>query len=159
MGSPSKEERVLELFLNEPTKHWHFHDIVKTAGVSEAAAHKWLKKLVKEGIIAHVEFLGKMPYFQSRWNSSEYQIRKKSFAIRKLEESGVLQELMSMENAKTVVIFGSWYRGDWNTHSDVDVFILGDAGHLSAGTYLNNLGFQGKPREISVHSYPSHREI
>jgi len=33
MGKPSKESQVLELFFNEPTKHWHFTDIVKTSKV------------------------------------------------------------------------------------------------------------------------------
>ena len=29
MGKPSKESRIIELFFNEPSKHWHFKDIVR----------------------------------------------------------------------------------------------------------------------------------
>ena len=34
MGITPKYERVLELFFNEGTKHWHFSEIVKEAKIS-----------------------------------------------------------------------------------------------------------------------------
>ncbi|NOZ80790.1 MAG: nucleotidyltransferase domain-containing protein [DPANN group archaeon] len=159
MPLPSKEEQILELFLNEPSKHWHFKDIIATAKISEPSASKWLRKLEKRHIIRRSKPEGKMPYFQARWDHPDYDSRKRIYALTKLHETGLLNRLQTLRKAKTVVIFGSWYRGDWNTKSDVDVFIYGDPEGLRFGMLWKGLGFQGKAREIQVHSFGSKEKI
>lgn len=159
MGSPSKEERILELFLNEPTKYWHFHDIVKTAKVSEAAASKWLNRLRKGKVISHVKPKGKMPYFIGNFRDDNYRNKKKIYAMQKLCETGLLVKLQQLKNARTVVVFGSFARSDWNTQSDVDIFVFGDPGDLRFGGFWKGLGFQGKSRDLEVHSFKSIRDI
>ena len=78
--------------------------------------------------------------------------------MQKLYDTGLLLKLQQLNKAKTVVIFGSFARSDWNTQSDVDIFILGDPEDLRFGTLWSGLGFQGKAREIQVHSFRSVRE-
>ena len=78
---------------------------------------------------------------------------EKIYTMQKLYETGFLLKLQQLSNAKVVVIFGSFARSDWNTQSDVDVFVLGDPDDLRFGTLWRGLGFQGKAREIQVHSY------
>lgn len=158
MGLPSKEERVLELFFNEPSKHWHFKDIVKTAAISEPAANKWLNKLLREGIIKRIKHKGKMPYFQGNFRHGNYRNKKKLYSMQKLYETGLMMKLQHLKDAKAVVIFGSFARSDWNTQSDVDVFVLGNPEDLRFGTLWDGLGFQGKAREIQVHSFKSVRD-
>jgi len=159
MGILSKEERILELFLNEPAKQWHFSQIVKTAKISEPSANKWLNKLLKENIIRRVKPSGKMPYFIGNFRYDNYRNKKKIYSLQKLYKSGLLTKLQSLKNAKAVVIFGSFVRSDWNSQSDVDIFILGDPEEFRFGTLWEGLGFQGKSREISVHSYPTLEKI
>ncbi len=155
MGKPSKEEKVLELFFNEPARQWHFKDIVKTAKISEPAANKWLNKLLKENIIQRVKPKSKMPYFQGKFRHENYRNKKRIYAMQKLYETGLLMKLQQLRNAKAVVIFGSFARSDWNTQSDVDIFVLGDPEDLRFGALWSGLGFQGKAREIQVHNYKS----
>lgn len=159
MGLPSKEEHILELFLNEPTKQWHFSQIVESVKISEPNANKWLKRLLKEKIIQRVKPRGKMPYFISNFRHDNYRSKKKIYALQKLYESDLLSKLQSLKNAKTIVIFGSFARSDWNSQSDVDIFILGDSEDLKFGILWSGLGFQGKARELQVHSYKSVKEI
>ncbi|MBU1199786.1 MAG: nucleotidyltransferase domain-containing protein [Nanoarchaeota archaeon] len=155
MGLPSKEERILELFFNEPSRQWHFKDIVKTASISEPAANKWLNKLLKESIIHRTKPKDKMPYFQGNFRQENYRNKKKIYAMQKMYETGLLMKLQQLRNARVIVIFGSFARSDWNTQSDVDIFVLGDSEDLRFGTLWRGLGFQGKAREIQVHSYKS----
>ena len=155
MAYPSKEEKVLELFFNEATKHWHFHDIVKTAKVSDVVASKWLKKYCNDKIIIRIKPRGKMPYYIANWDNQEYHNQKKLYAINKLYSTGLIYKLQKQKNAKTIVIFGSFAQTDWHTKSDVDVFIFGEAEDLGSGTLWKGLGLQGKSREISVHSFPT----
>ncbi|MFH1073058.1 MAG: nucleotidyltransferase domain-containing protein [Nanoarchaeota archaeon] len=150
----SKEERVLELFLNEPTKHWRFKDIVKNADVSERAASVWLRKLVEESIITRIKPDARMPYFTANYAHPNYDSRKRIYALEKMYFSGLLCRLQSLRNAKTVVIFGSFARGDWNTKSDIDVFILGDPEDLRFGTVWKGFG-----REVEIHAFRTEKDI
>ena len=156
---PSEFNKVLELFFNEPTKHWHFSEIVNIEKISESSTNTWLKKLLKEKIINLLNPNGKMPYFQGNWEHPNYKAKKRIYALSKLAESGLLSKLMSLENAKTIVIFGSFSRSDWNTNSDIDVFIYGDPEDLKFGTIWENLGFHKKEREIQVHTFKSKKDI
>jgi len=159
MGLPSKEEWVLELFFNEPSKHWHFKDIVDTAKISEPAANKWLSKLIKEEIIQWVKPDGKMPYFQGNFRHENYRNKKRIYAMQKLYDTGLLLRLQQLKNARTIIIFGSFSRSDWNTQSDVDIFVLGAPEDLRFGTLWSGLGFQGKVREVQVYSYKSINDV
>jgi hypothetical protein len=159
MPSQSKQERILELFLNEPTKHWHFKAVVGTAKVSEPVASKWLDILRKEHIIRHFKPQGEMPFFQGNWEHPNYDFKKRMFALEKLYDSGLLGRLLSLKDAKVVVIFGSWFIGDWNSQSDIDVFIYGDPEDLKFGTLWGGLGFHKNSREVQVHSFKTLGEI
>ena len=158
MGKPSKEEKVLELFFNEPAKHWHFNKIVETAKVSEPISGKWLNKFLKEKIVLRIKPKGKMPYFISNFRHEDYRNKKKLYALQKLYDTELMKRLQQLPNTKSIVIFGSFSRSDWNTNSDVDIFILGNPEDLKFGTLWKGLGFQGKAREIQVHSFKSIRE-
>ena len=159
MPTSSKEEMVLELFMNEPTKHWHFSDIVKTSGVSENITGKWLRRFQKDMVIKRVKPKGKMPYFTGNYRDSEFKGRKKLYALQKLYNTGLIQELQKLKNAKTIIIFGSYVRTDWNTNSDVDVFVYGESEYFKFGRFWKGLGFQGRSREIQVHTFHSRKEM
>lgn len=155
----SKEERILELFLNEPTKYWHFTKIVKTARITKTASNKWLKKLQNEKIIKRVKPRGKMPYFQGNWEHDNYKNRKKIYALQKLYETGLIPKLQSLKNAYTIIIFGSFVRSDWITDSDVDVFIYGGNVEIPTDSMWKGLGFQGRPRTVQVHTFHTKKEM
>ena len=159
MAYPSKEERVLELFFNEATKHWHFHDIVKSAKISDVVADKWLKKYCSSKIIKRIKPKGKMPYYIVNWDNEQYHNKKRLYAINRLYDSGLIHQLQSLKKVKTIVIFGSFARTDWHTKSDVDIFIFGNPEEFRFGTLWGGLGIQGKSREVSVHSYPTLEKI
>lgn len=152
MPYPDKEKNVLDLFFNEPTKHWHFKDIVKNAKISEQRANYWLKQFLKQKLIKHIKPKGKMPYFIAEYNVPEYKNKKKIYALNRMLETGLLNKLQSLKNAKAVVIFGSFARSDWNTNSDIDIFIYGDPEDLKFGTIWMG-------REVEVHTCRTKEEI
>ncbi|MBW2990881.1 nucleotidyltransferase domain-containing protein [Candidatus Woesearchaeota archaeon] len=154
MVFPAKENNVLELFFNEPTKHWHFNEIVRKAGISEQRANHWLKQFVKKGLIKRVKPKEKMPYFIANYEHPVYENKKRLYGLNKMFETGLLTKLQSLKKAKTIVIFGSFARGDWNTQSDVDVFIYGDDENFGFETYWKSFG-----RTIQIHAFKSRRDI
>lgn len=134
-----KEESVLKLFFNEPTKHWHFEDILKAADISRPQAALWLKKFIKERVVRRIKPFAKMPYYISNYENSTYQTKKRLFALGELEKQGFLSHLAGLPNAKTVILFGSFSRWDWNKESDIDLFIYGDAQGFDYGKYRARL--------------------
>ena len=136
MASPSKEERVLELILgNSPLKEWHFEEVVEEAKVTRLVANKWLKKYVSERLLHHVKKKGRFPFFTAGSNNPVYYSLKRVYALEQLHRSGLIPKLLSLKNAKTIILFGSIVRGDWYKDSDVDIFVLGDISDFARNLY------------------------
>ncbi len=150
----SKEQKVLELFFNLPTKHWHFEEIVKEARIARSKADSWLKKLVKEKIIKKIKIKSRMPYYLGNYESSEYKSRKRLYAWYKLYESGLLNHLYSLKKAKAVILFGSFSRSDWYQNSDIDLFIYGNPQGLKIADYELKLH-----REIQLFICKNYQEL
>jgi len=131
----SKKESIVELFFENPTKEWHFEEIVKEVKITRGKTDNWLKKLVKEGLIKRIKKKGKMPFYISNYSSSEYKVRKRLFALNLLYRSGLLSHLDSLERVKAIILFGSFTRSDWYKGSDIDIFIYGDPEGLKIGAY------------------------
>lgn len=126
MGLKSKEEYVLDLLFNS-SKHWHFEELLKKSKLSRGRLNHWLNKLIQEKVIVRVKEEGSMPYYVGDFNSPSYKNFKRLYSLEKFYRTGFLNHLQELSGAKTVILFGSTVRSDWYAHSDVDVFIYGDA--------------------------------
>ena len=141
----SKEDTLLELFFNNPTREWHFDELVKKAKISRGKIYQWLMRFRKDGLITRFKPKEKMPYYVSNYESPKYKNRKKLFAFEKMYESGFLEHLSSLNRAESVIIFGSFSRSDWYENSDIDLFIYGSSEGLKIVPYELRLR-----REIQV---------
>src|SRR3989338_7845696 len=154
MPSPSKEEKVLKLILEgSPLKEWHFNEIVRETKVTKAVANKWLKKYIKEGLLKHIKERGRFPYFTVGNNNPVYYSKKKIYAMEKLHQSGLLAELLS-QKTKTIIVFGSFIKGDWYKESDIDVFFMGEVPQFDKHFYERKLR-----RSIELHFFEDKKEI
>lgn len=131
----SKEEKVLELFFENPTKEWHFEEIVNESKIARSKTNGWLKKFIKNKLIKRIKKKDKMPYYIGNYNSPEYKSKKRIFALNKLHKSGLLNRLYSLQKAETVILFGSFSRSDWYENSDIDIFIYGNPAGLKIVDY------------------------
>ena len=155
MGSPSKEEQIKELILeNSPFKHWHFEEIVKQTKITRAAVNKWLKKYQKEKLIKKIKEKGKFPYFICGQDNPTYKSEKKLYILKKIYKSGLITYILSSKEIKTAIIFGSIAKGDWYKDSDIDIFIYGKAKKLNKPKYEIKL-----KRNIELHMFKSKKEI
>jgi hypothetical protein len=154
MGKKSREDNILELFYNMPSKHWHFKEIKKEVDIADNKISRWLKLFEKEKLIKRVKEKGKMPYYISCYEHPEYQNRKKLFALKWFHDSGFLNHLCSLKNTKAVIIFGSFSRWDWNKESDIDLFIMGEDADFDKYKYEEIL-----KREIQLFSFKDSGEF
>lgn len=150
----SKEDDVLELFFNYPSKHWQFKKIKEEIGISDTKLDRWLKIFVQKRLIEKIIDDGKMPYYIANHQSVTYKIKKQIFTLEKLEQSGLLDYLNSMENVKAIVLFGSFSKIDWHKNSDIDIFIYGDITNIEINKYEKILG-----REIQIFLFKNKTEL
>ena len=149
----SKEELVLEPFFNIP-KHWHFDELRRRIDISKPQLSYWLKKFEKKGIIKRVKHQRKMPYYVGVFENPDFQNLKRLFALKQLTESGLLNHLSKLEDAKVVVLFGSFTRYDWYKDSDIDVFVFGTDNLQDLMQYQFKLG-----REVQAHIAKDKRDL
>lgn len=142
----AKEDNVLALFFNS-SKHWHFEELLRESKIGRPRLARWLKIFEKEGIIKRVKEKGKMPYYVQNTSDPAYQYKKRLFAMKWLSESGLFSHLASLQNAKVVILFGSFSRSDWYKDSDIDIFIYGNDDDFEQGKYELKLH-----RDIQVHT-------
>ena len=155
MASPSKEENVLRLILeNSPLKEWHFEEVVREAKVTKLVANKWLKKYTSQGLLKYVKEKGKFPHFTVGKENSYYYSLKKVYALERLHKSGLIPKLLSIKTAKAVILFGSIAEGDWYKDSDIDIFILGDISGFNKNIYELKL-----QSSIELHIFQNKEEI
>lgn len=149
----SKKNNVLELFFLNP-KYWHFEELLKKAKITRPQLTHWLKTFQREGFIKRIKNKGKMPYYVHDFNNPNFIIQKKMFAREKLINSGLLRHLISLEDVRVVILFGSYSRFDWYEDSDIDIFIFGNDKHFYKSTYEKILG-----REIQVHNAKNQKDL
>ena len=155
MASRSKEDNVLSLvFENSPFKEWHFEEIVREAKVTKAVANKWLRRYVKEGLLKRVKQKSKFPYFTVGSDNIVYHSWKRLYALEQLYKSGLIQELLALKTAKTIIIFGSLIKGDWYKDSDIDIFVYGGVEDFDKKWYESKLR-----RNIELHVFENAQEI
>ncbi len=155
MASPSKEENVLKLILeNSPLKEWHFEEIVREAKVTRLVANKWLKKYVSDGLLNHTKEKGKFAYFTVGSNNTIYYSLKRIYALEQLHKSGLIPKLLSLKTAKTIILFGSIVKGDWYKNSDIDIFVFGDISGFDKNIYELKLH-----KNIELHIFENKEEI
>jgi predicted nucleotidyltransferase len=155
MPSPSKENNILLLILeNSPLKEWHFEEIVRQAKVTRIVANKWLNKYVSQGLLQYVKPKGKFPYYTVGSNNPVYYAMKRIYALSQFHESGLIAKLLSLEEPKTIILFGSMIKGDWYTDSDIDVFVFGKISDFNRKLYEAKLG-----RHIELHIFETKKDI
>lgn len=149
----SKEDIVSEPFFNSP-KQWHFDELLKATKISRSQLSRWLKIFTADGEIKRVKPKGKMPYYVQNFESPSFQHRKRLFALKKLTESGLLDHLASLPDAKVIIVFGSFARYDWYEGSDIDIFIYGNYENFEQGKYELKL-----KRDIQVHIAKNKKDL
>ncbi len=150
----AKESAVLGLFFNEPTKHWHFEEILRHARISRPQAVHWLQKCITKGLIKKIKPKKKMPYYIAQYESPTYQTKKRVFGLAEVEKSGFLSHLMALPKAKAIILFGSINRWDWYKNSDIDLFIYGSDEGFDKEKYRRKIH-----REIEVFVYPNKESL
>ncbi|MDD5650503.1 MAG: nucleotidyltransferase domain-containing protein [Candidatus Nanoarchaeia archaeon] len=122
----TKENKILELFFIDPLTKLHLREISRRAKISPSWTKKILEKLEKQNLILKEKTRLTTNFTANRENINFINL-KKIFNLHKLYKSNLLNYLEEIyEYPNTILLFGSYLRGEDIIKSDIDILIVTD---------------------------------
>jgi len=118
--------KTMEFFFLSPSKEHYLMDISRKIKLAHTSLKKNLKELVQVGIIVErMERKGKrvFPTYRANTGEKSFNRYKKMYNLSALLESGLIDFIEKKRMPKSIVLFGSYARGEDRENSDIDMFI------------------------------------
>lgn len=141
--------KTARIFFNEPTRHHYLIEISKKSRLAHTSTKENLKQLKRASIIKKLfEKKGErtFPIFKANIESNEYKKYKKIYNLLQIEESGIADFLKNKLMPKSIIMFGSYSRGEDIEDSDIDIFIESKKENINLSKFEKKLN-----RKIELH--------
>lgn len=126
MLQKSSMNKTAEVFFINPTKKHYLVDISRRIKLAHTSVKNNLNKLVRiELVIRFIETKGgrKFPVYQANPDNQYFKKYKIIYNFSSILESGLLEFIEEKLMPKSIVLFGSYKRGEDIESSDIDLFI------------------------------------
>lgn len=133
--------KVLKVFLMNSLEEFGLREIARLIELSPTAVKTHLLELVKQNLIKKKLKKGLPLYFADRDNQI-FKTCQKISIIYELESSGLVDFLWEKLAPSSLVLFGSYYRGEAIDSSDVDIYIGGKERKLDLSKFDARLGLE-----------------
>lgn len=141
--------KVAACFFYEPTKEHYLKEISKKTNLAHTSVKNYLIELKHAGIITErIDKKGsrKFPLYKANIEYAAYKRYKALFNIINLYESGMVEHLKDNFMPKSIVLFGSYQRGEDLEDSDIDLFVECKKEEISLDKFKKKLH-----RNIQLH--------
>lgn len=119
----SSPPKVLEVFFLYPEKEFSLSDIAQKAGVAKPNTGSILRELELAGLINIIK-LSKIWRIRANQDNQNFLQSKLVYNLNSLYQSGLVEFLnRHYGNPKSIILFGSFRRGEDLSTSDIDIAI------------------------------------
>ena len=115
--------KVFEVFVDEPLKIHYIKEISRKINLAPTSVKKYLLDMEKQKILMKKTGERFEGYIANR-DGETFLFSKKIFNIVKLNSSGIINYIIENIHPKSIVLYGSYFRGEDVNESDIDLFIL-----------------------------------
>ncbi|MFA6023487.1 MAG: nucleotidyltransferase domain-containing protein [Candidatus Pacearchaeota archaeon] len=118
--------KIADVFFNEPTKTHYLMEISRKSKIAHTSVKNYLIELKKNKIInEEIEKRGerKFPGYKANLNEQTYKSYKCICNKEKILDSGLIEQMRDKIMPKSIILFGSFSRGEDIETSDIDLFI------------------------------------
>lgn len=140
-------EKVMAKFFENPTTEVHLRELSRQMKISMPTIISTTDKLSKEQLLQKKKnkFLTTV---KANAENTRFVRLKRVFNIEQIYESGIVDELIKEYNhPQTIVLFGSYSRGEDIERSDIDIGVI-----TNKKTNINTTQYEKKlKRKISIH--------
>jgi len=120
-----KELNILELFFESPNREFNVREIARILKISPATASSKLKKFAKEDLLKE-KYERNLIIYKANLENDRYKDLKVYYNIKKIKDSGIIEELNKFYLKPTIVLFGSASFGMDTEDSDIDFVVLSE---------------------------------
>ena len=111
------------MFFDNPTMEFHARELARKTDLSIFSVLEAIKKLSKEGLIS-VHKKGNMKIVKAS-NSADFIRKKRIRNLEKIYDSGLVDQLNeAYDKPESIILFGSYSRGDDIESSDIDIAVI-----------------------------------
>ena len=151
MLQKSSIEKVLELFFNFPTKVFTLKEVSSRVKIAHTSVKKNLQDLAKHGLVQiSSDKKGKRKFTIYKANAGGlFRNYKKIYNLSLLTESGIIEHIRNRIMPKSIILFGSYSRGEDDETSDIDIFVEAKQEKIDTSKFEKKLC-----RKIQLHFNP-----
>jgi len=123
LGSKDAYRKVLYWFFAYPTIEISLNELIKSVNISKTTANKVVSRLVKEEFLK-VQVIGKVWRISCNQQHNFNTTRKIPYHLELILNSEIVEEILKIiPNAKSIILFGSYRKGDDVDTSDLDLAV------------------------------------
>ena len=122
MKIKSIREKIKEYFFVHPTAKLRVREIQRVLKLPLPSVIRYCKELEKEGILAIIE-TGSVRFYTGNRSSEKYLLEKKLYNIKIVYESGLIEYIRQLLSNSTIILFGSFAKGEDIEGSDIDLYV------------------------------------
>lgn len=116
-------KKVMYWFFSYPTKEISLNDLHTLVNISKSTAHKVASQLAQEEFLK-IDKLGKIWRISCNQQHPYNTTRKIAYHLELIYESGIIEALLkNFQNPRSIILFGSYRKGDDLETSDIDVAV------------------------------------
>lgn len=115
--------KVQSFYFDYPTKEFSLNDLCSILKISKTTANSVVQQLIKEGFLKR-EITGKLWRISCNQQHPYNTTRKVSYHLSLIYESGIIEYVHdTIPNARSIILFGSYRKGDDTQESDIDIAV------------------------------------
>ena len=120
-------DNILYLFIEDSYRKFNVREVARLAKTSPSTASKYLKSAEKQGLLKK-EKNRNLLLFSANMEIQKFRDAKTCENIKKIRTSGLVDYIESELNyPETIMLFGSYAKGENKKDSDIDLFILSES--------------------------------
>ncbi len=122
-----KLDDIINIFIEDSYSKFNVREVARLAKLSPSTASKYLDKASKNGLLKK-EKSRNFILFSADLESQEFRDMKIYNNIKKIRDSGIIDFMEKELNyPETIVLFGSYAKGENKKDSDIDIFVLSES--------------------------------
>lgn len=122
----STTQKVLSVFFDNPSKKFNLKEISILLNLAHTSVKNELNFLIKQTLLfTDFESRGKrkFPYYFANSSNENFIKFKQLYNLSLLYNSGIIEYLKNKTMPNSILLFGSFFRGEDSENSDIDLFI------------------------------------
>ena len=116
------KESIKNYFLVNPLSKLRVRPMERLLKLPLPSVIKYCKELIKEGILTTVK-TGNVVFYTADRANYNFVLEKQLFNLRQIYTSGIIDYIRIELSNPTIILFGSYAKGEDTENSDIDLYI------------------------------------